>query len=96
MELFGNEPEIETLLVWVPLHSTESFRECLRIAMLAAGTDLRAPAHWIPCRISPLDCGSLSQSECPFSPVPIEDVNDDVLCGLLLSCKEQVVEYRVC
>src|SRR5215469_15668069 len=96
VQLFRNQSQIEALLVWVSLYTTEAFGESLRVAVFATGTNLRATPHWIPRRIGPLDCGSLSQLERPFSPVFIEDVHDDVLCSLRLSGEEQIIEYRVC
>jgi hypothetical protein len=54
-ELFGDETEIESLLVWMARDAPEALGERLRIAVLAAGTDLRATAQRVPRRVGPFD-----------------------------------------
>lgn len=54
-ELFRDQPEIEPEFERMPLHSAESLRESLRVAVLASGTDLRAAPHRVPGSVRPLD-----------------------------------------
>src|ERR1017187_1030016 len=50
-----NKTQVESLLVWVTLHTAKSFSKHFGVAVLASGADLRAAANRIPRRISPLD-----------------------------------------
>src|SRR4051812_1246604 len=54
-ELLRDQPNIETLLEWMSLHAPEPLGESLRIAVLAARADLRAPAHRVPRCVGPFD-----------------------------------------
>ena len=55
VKLFRNQSGVETTLVRMPLHSTESFAESFRIAILTARADLDAASNRVPGRICPLD-----------------------------------------
>ena len=54
-KLLGHEAEIESLLVRVAGHTAKPLCEGLGVAVLAARTDLRAPARGVPGRVGPLD-----------------------------------------
>ena len=54
-QLLRNKSKIETVFIWMPLHSPETLGECLRIAVLATGADLRAATNWIPGGVGPFD-----------------------------------------
>src|SRR5258708_742819 len=41
-------------------YSSKAFSEPFSVAVLAAGADLRAAAHWIPSGIGPLDCAAIT------------------------------------
>src|SRR2546423_596609 len=59
LERAGNKPEIEALLERMIRHATETFREGLGVAVLAARRDLRASAYRVPRRVRPLDRASV-------------------------------------
>src|SRR5262249_26015507 len=59
-QFLGDESQIEPLLKGVSWHAAEAFGESLRIAVLAAGTDLHASADWVPSGIGPLDCAAVA------------------------------------
>src|SRR5437867_3016629 len=60
MELFWNEPRIETAFIRMSLDTLKSFG----VAILTAGADLDAAAHGIPRRICPFDARLLSRDFC--------------------------------
>ena len=51
----GDQAKVESLLIRMPFDSAKPLRKRLGIAMLAAGTDLRAAANRIPGRVGPFD-----------------------------------------
>ncbi len=60
LKFLRDQPQIEALLEWVSRHTPKPFREHLCIAVLAARTNLRAPAHRVPGGICPLDRRTLA------------------------------------
>src|SRR5712692_9548474 len=55
-KLRWNQPQIKSLLVRVPIYSSEALSKRLRITMFAPRTNLRAPPHRIPSRTRPFTC----------------------------------------
>lgn len=55
IKLIRNEPEVETLLEGVSLHSAKAFGKCLSVAVCAPSADFCATAHRVPRRIGPFD-----------------------------------------
>src|SRR5579872_149972 len=65
-ELFWNKTQVESLLVWVILHTAKSFSKHFGVAVLASGADLRAATNRIPRRIRPLDGAVNAHLSFPF------------------------------
>src|SRR5579883_1885604 len=61
-QLFGHEPQVETLLVRMSLHAAKSFGECRSIAMSTAWADLRATSNRIPCCVGPFNPGVVAHN----------------------------------
>jgi hypothetical protein len=64
-ELFGYEAEIKALLIRVAGNSAKVLRKSLGVAMLAAGTYLRAAPERVPCRVCPFDFFGMLAHGCP-------------------------------
>ena|SRR5215831_8185272 len=56
-EFFGNEAQIESLLIGMTLNTTEPLSKDLSVAVLASGADFRTATNRIPRCIRPLDMG---------------------------------------
>ena len=59
-ELLGHEADVESLLVGVAGNPAPSLCERLRVAVLAAGTHLRAAPDGVPRCVSPFDLASVT------------------------------------
>jgi hypothetical protein len=58
-QFLRDQTQVEPLLVGMPLHAAKPLRECLGVAMLAAGADFRAAADRVPGRVGPFNVGIL-------------------------------------
>lgn len=54
-QALGPQCEIEPAFEWMSHDSAEALRKPFRIAIVAAGADLRAAGYGIPSRVGPLD-----------------------------------------
>ena len=63
VEFLGDETQVEALLEGMARHTPETFRECLRVAELAARADLGAPTDRVPGSVGPLDAGAVAHAE---------------------------------
>src|SRR5688500_17927619 len=59
-QFLGDQPQIKSLLVGMSGYAAKPFRKRLRVAMLAAWTNLGATADRVPCCVRPLDFGAFS------------------------------------
>ncbi|CAD5253920.1 hypothetical protein BOSE21B_100047 [Bosea sp. 21B] len=55
LQAFGPERQIESVFERVSRHAAKALREPFRVAVIAAGTDLRAPGDRVPRSVGPLD-----------------------------------------
>ena len=60
---FRAQCQIEALLVWVPRHPSEPFRETLSVAIGAPLGNFGAPGYRIPGGVSPFDAGVVAHGD---------------------------------
>ena len=58
-QFFGDEAQVEALLVGMALHAAKAFGKRLGVAVLASGADLGAAADGVPGGVGPFDVGVL-------------------------------------
>src|SRR5690606_24059856 len=62
VQALWSQGQVEARLKRVARHTAKPLREAFRVAVVAAGRDLRAARDWIPRRIGPLDCALISHA----------------------------------
>src|SRR5262245_35941696 len=62
LQALGPHRQVKAVLKGMAMCAPETFGKSLCVAVVAAGTDLRAPRHRVPRRIGPLDCRSIGHA----------------------------------